>query len=101
MAMTREKAELSTFKQRLGLRVDFHRYDVLPVINRAVDQSFRREISNKKAIMNRGWYHCHYRLLDHPDVKKNPKEVATASGLAVTISTSGEISSSDLELSSP
>ena len=45
----------------------------------AVAVSFRREATNLKAIINRGWYHCDYRLMDHEDVKKNPKTAASSS----------------------
>ena len=71
ISMTRAKDELVLTKQRLEMPIDFKRMDVMPLINKSTSQSFDIVVSNRKAIVDRGWAECDYRLLDHPDVQEN------------------------------
>ena len=50
-----EKKILLQKKWDTGTGKDLNRYDIIPCLNRAFDQSFRNKTTNLKAINDRGW----------------------------------------------
>ena len=51
------------------------RYDVVPVVHHAWNESFAHQDLNRVAIRNRGWGPLTYNCLDHPAVKKDKEDV--------------------------
>jgi len=69
IAMNREKDKLATFKQRLKLNIDFRRYNVIPILNRAVADSLMnvgKELKSFNGIELKNYYNMRRKKSDGP-----------------------------------
>jgi hypothetical protein len=48
--------------------------DIIPIVNYAWHGSFDNVVTNKKAILDRGWFPLNRMLLLHPDIRKTMTE---------------------------
>ena len=97
MAMTREKDRLVQFKRRNQFpNTNFHKHDIVPLVNLAWKESFARKEKNLKAIIDRGWYYLDMRLLKDPDILKSKIEERTtgSSDGSTTVDTTNQVPSS-------
>ena len=62
------KDELLIEKRKRNLPLTFKPTDIIPIVNRAWNRSFAKADSNRRAIVDRGWYPCNYNLLTKPEV---------------------------------
>jgi hypothetical protein len=74
--MTREKGKLILFKTRIGCPTVIEKSDAIPLVNITWTLSFARVDTNKKAIVNRGWYPANRMLLLDAEILKT-KAVST------------------------
>jgi hypothetical protein len=58
------KEQLMEFKRYFGMKARLHPEDIVPCLNKAVELSFSKSESNRKAIAERGWYPPNMKLLD-------------------------------------
>ena len=63
------KRMLMKFKLRNKLKPQIEKYDIVPMVNEAVKNSFFIKDASKNAVAERGWNPLNYYLLDHPMLK--------------------------------
>jgi hypothetical protein len=62
------KAELVQFKIRVNHLVALGGSDIIPLVNQAWDRSFANDVTNKKAIAERGWGPLNQNVLLHEEI---------------------------------
>ena len=66
--MYKAKEKLLTFRRSMGLSLDMNRKDIIPLVNRAWNESFAVVETNRNAIEERGWNPMNAALLNHPAI---------------------------------
>ena len=69
IALTKAKQKLLEYKVNKCMPGTLEATDMIPLINKAWEHSFARELTNKKAITERGWNPLNYNLLTYPEIR--------------------------------
>ena len=69
ISSTKAKQEIVRRKEALSLPPTIEPYEIIPIINKAWDDSFARVVTNRKAIADRGWWPYNRNLLLHPKIR--------------------------------
>jgi hypothetical protein len=70
MLLGEAKRQLISFRSDHGLSITIRNEDIVPLVNKAWNDSFGRKVTNKKAIAERGWFPANRNVLLHKDIKK-------------------------------
>ena len=77
MSMTKSKIELLELKEKKSMNGNHQSTDIIPLINKAWNDSFARVEKNKQAIAERGWYPLNRNILLNDELRSTmtPAEV--------------------------
>ena len=70
IAINKAKQELLEFRENKNISGCLQPTDLIPLINKAWDNSFAKVATNKKAIADRGWNPLNYNLLIIPEIRQ-------------------------------
>ena len=68
IALAKAKQDLLDTRYKKSIKADLHPHDIIPLINKAWEQSFVRVDKNKNAIADRGWNPLNRNLLTNDDI---------------------------------
>ena len=68
IALAKTKQDLLDKRYKKSMKADLHPHDIIPLINKAWEQSFVRVDKNKNAIADRGWNSLNRNLLTNDDI---------------------------------
>ena len=77
MSMTKSKLDLLEFKEKKAMSQSHQSTDIIPLINKAWNDSFARVEQNKQAIAERGWYPLNRNILLNDELRSTmtPAEI--------------------------